>query len=146
MNFLCAFIMLLARLCLCSIFLISAFFKITNYEATVTYMTQHGLPMVPILFFGATLTEILGGLSLLFGCKVRWGAFLLLLYLVPTTLIFHAFWNVPDAEKQIQQWMFLKNLAIFGGLLYVLASGAGGCSVDSCSCCKSNKSAKGNGS
>ena len=73
--------------------------------------------------------------SLILGYKTRFGASLLLIFLIPSTLIFHDFWNVTETEFMTQQILFLKNLAIFGGLLNILSIGPGGLAFDSC-CCK----------
>lgn len=54
----------------------------------------------------------------------------LFLFLIPVTIIFHAFWNSIPAEVAPQMIDFLKNLAIIGGLLYIIASGPGKASID----------------
>jgi putative oxidoreductase len=54
----------------------------------------------------------------------------LLVFIVPVTLVFHNFWAVPQAQQQMQLVNFLKNLSIAGGLLIVLARGAGAYAVD----------------
>lgn len=131
MRFLHAFLMFIARLCIAAIFLSAGFNKLMNFEQTAEFMTAKGFTAVPLFLFGAALIEIIGGLSLVFGFKTRWGALILLAFLAPTTLIFHDFWNLEGAERALQQIMFLKNLAIFGGLLYVLSVGAGIWAIDS---------------
>jgi putative oxidoreductase len=73
--------------------------------------------------------EVGGGLSVLVGYKTKLGAWALFLFLIPTTLIFHH--NVGDKMQMI---MFLKNLAIMGGLLQLALHGAGGCSLDNRNC------------
>ncbi len=67
----------------------------------------------------ATFLEITGGFLLL-GVKVRWGALFLLLFLVPTTIIFHAFWFEIGVDLHKELGVFLKNLALIGALLYLL--------------------------
>lgn len=137
-KFSCAFLMFIGRLCIAAIFILSGVGKFFNWDQTAAYMASKGLTMVPLFLIGAALVEIIGGLTLVFGYKTRWGATLLLLYLIPTTVIFHDFWNQSGAEYMTQQIEFLKNLAIFGGLLYVISVGSGGCAVDAC-CCKAKK-------
>ena len=73
-----------------------------------------------------------GGLSVLTGFKARWGALALVLFLVPVTAIFHNFWTLQGMEQQMQMIHFMKNLAIMGGLLSIVARGAGLASVDEC--------------
>jgi putative oxidoreductase len=72
-----------------------------------------------------------GGLSVLFGYKARIGAWLLVLFLVPVTLMMHAFWTVPDAGiARIQEAMFMKNLSMLGAALMITYMGAGPVSID----------------
>ena len=74
------------------------------------------------MFLGiATFLEIVGGFFLLVGFKVRWGALFLLLFLVPTTLIFHSFWFEIGNDLHKELAVFLKNLALIGALLYLVA-------------------------
>lgn len=132
MKGLCSFVLFMGRLCLCTIFILAGVGKLLDYEGTAQMMASKGMTMIPLFLYSAAFVEIVGGLSLLFGFKIRIGSALLLLFLIPTTLIFHDFWNVGENEQALQMIMFLKNLAIFGGLLYVLACGAGAFSIDSC--------------
>ena len=111
---------LLARIFLSAIFLWSGINKILNPVGTQEFMAAQGLPFTGILLILAIATEILGGLSVLLGYQVRWGAGILLGFLIPTTLIFHN--NLADRMTQI---MFLKNLGIMGGLLMLMEYGAG---------------------
>ena len=113
---------LTGRVFIATVFLASAFGKITNFQTTTEYMSAHGIPMVFLLCLCAIAIEVLGGLSLVLGYNTRWGAVTLLLFMVPTTLVFHA-----SPEQRIQ---FLKNLAIMGGLLQIAAFGPGEISLD----------------
>jgi putative oxidoreductase len=130
MKFLRSFLVLIARLCLAAVFLVAGISKLVYFDQTAQAMASKGLPSVPLLLICAAVVEIVGGLFLIFGYKARFGALILLLYLIPTTAIFHDFWNSGAADQVAQQTNFLKNLAIFGGLLYVLCDGAGGFSLD----------------
>lgn len=121
---------LAGRILLSAIFIQAGISKIFNWEATAGYMQSQGMPLVPLFLLGALGVEILGGLSVLVGFFARLGALALFLFLIPTTLIFHAFWAVPEAHQHIQMIMFMKNLAIMGGLLMVVAFGAGPVSLD----------------
>jgi putative oxidoreductase len=123
---------LLGRICLSAIFLFAGIGKLVNYEGTLQYMASAGITMTPFFLIAAAAVEILGGLSLLLGYKIRFGALMLLLFLIPTTLIFHNFWTLQGADRQAQLVEFLKNLAIFGGLLFVGSTGAGCFSLDAC--------------
>ncbi len=125
-----AYSSLVGRILLALIFIMSAIGKIGDFEGTSGYMSSHGMPMVPLFLLGAIVIEMAGGLSLLSGYKTKLGALVLVVFLIPTTLIFHAFWAVPEDMVKLQMIMFLKNLAIMGGLLTVLAHGPGKLSLD----------------
>ncbi|EFB40558.1 hypothetical protein pah_c200o130 [Parachlamydia acanthamoebae str. Hall's coccus] len=128
--------MFLARLCLAAIFIIAGIGKILDYDSTLAYMVSKGIPMAPFFLVLAALLEVLAGICLVIGYKTRLAAALLMLFLIPTTGIFHNFWDVAEpAARQLQMTMFLKNLGIFGGLWYVLCCGSGryGCDAVCCS-------------
>ena len=117
------------RLLLSAIFLISGFGKITAFSAMAGMMASK-LPAPKLMLALAIVAEIGGGLSLLLGLLSRLGALGLFVYLIPTTLLFHNFWAADAAHHQEQLINFLKNLAIMGGLLMVIAHGAGPLSID----------------
>jgi putative oxidoreductase len=74
---------------------------------------------------------LLGGLSVLVGYQAKWGAWLLILFLVPVTLLMHNFWVVKDPMMaQMQMAMFMKNLSMIGGALLITQFGAGPLSLD----------------
>jgi putative oxidoreductase len=112
------------------IFLLSAFGKATSWEGTAGYMASKNMPAIPFFLTMALLFELFGGLSVLTGYKTRIGALALIVFLIPTTLIFHNFWAYQGMEQQMQMINFLKNLAIIGGLLLVTAFGPGPLSFD----------------
>jgi putative oxidoreductase len=89
-----------------------------------------GFPMASVALALTILIELGVGLSLLVGFQARAAAWILFLFLIPTTLIFHNFWAATGMEQQNQMAHFLKNMAIMGGLLIVAANGAGSFSVD----------------
>lgn len=124
------FFPLAGRLFLSAIFLISGSMKFIGWEGTAAYMEQHHLPMVNVLLPVAALAELAGGLALLVGCMARLASLGLVLFLIPTTLIFHNFWELSGMEAQNQMHHFLKNLAIMGGLLLIMGFGAGPLSFD----------------
>lgn len=114
------YLSLLARICLCAIFMWSGINKIIDPISTQENMSAHGMPFTLVFLAGAIALEILGGLSILLGIKTRWGAAMLIIFLVPATLIFH-----HDLSTELQQAMFLKNLAMLGGLLMLIRYGGG---------------------
>lgn len=115
----------LARLGLSFIFIMSGFTKITNFEGTAQKMTQAGMPAASFFLVGAIGFLLMGGLAVLLGFKAKWGAILLLLFLIPATFIFHL--DITDPMQRIQ---LVKNIAIGGGLLMLIAHGSGKFSVD----------------
>ena len=118
--------MLVGRILIAAIFIMSGIGKITDPQGTQQYMQAMGMTWATTLFYlGAIVIEIGGGLSLLLGYWTRAGAIALILFMIPTTLLFHT--NFADQNQMIH---FLKNLAMFGGLFYVAAYGAGPLSLD----------------
>jgi putative oxidoreductase len=122
--------LLIGRLCLSAIFIITGIWKFANYHGVYQDMAAKGFPMVSFFLVSAAIVELIGGLLLFFGYKTRLCAAILMLYLIPVTLIFHDFWNVPEAQRYTQIVEFLKNLGIFGGLWELLVSGPGRISLD----------------
>jgi len=120
---------LIGRLLLANIFLISGFKKIAGFAGAVGYMASKMPALDPTvinaLLVLTILIEVSGGLMILFGWQPRWGAFLILLWMIPVTVIFHAYWGLPPETVQMQFIQFHKNLAIIGGLLYVISFGSG---------------------
>jgi len=121
---------LAGRILIAVIFLLSGFGKLGNWSGTEAMMASKGLPFVSLLLPLAVLFELGGGLSVLLGFKARHGAIALILFLIPVTLVFHDFWAVQGPQRQMQMINFLKNVAIMGGLAYVVAFGAGSLSID----------------
>jgi len=122
--------MFLGRIFLALLFVVSGIGKITGYAGTAAVMASKGLPLVDILLPLTIAVELGGGLLLALGWKARWAAAVLFLFLIPTTLIFHQFWGIDPKLVQMQKIHFLKNVAIMGGMLMVLALGAGRWSLD----------------
>jgi putative oxidoreductase len=123
-------VILIGRILLSLIFLISAAGKLFNFTGTAGMMSAKGFPVASLFLVGAIAFELLGGLSVLTGFKARLGAAVLIIFLIPTTLIFHNFWAVQGMEQQMQVANFLKNIAIAGGLALVVAFGSGPLSID----------------
>jgi len=121
---------LVGRILLATLFILSGFGKIAGYEGTAGYMASKGMPLVNVLLPAAIAIELGGGLLLALGYKARWAALAIFLFLIPTTLIFHAFWGIDPKEAATQQINFLKNVSIMGGMLMVFAHGPGRYSLD----------------
>lgn len=113
---------LVARVLLSAIFLMGGFNKLMNPAGTVGFMKTalFPLPSPELLVWGVIALELLGGLAILFGILSRWAALALGLFTLAAAMLFH--WKPGD---QIQTLMFMKNLAIAGGLFLLAANGPG---------------------
>ena len=103
------------------LFAVSAINKILGFSYVAGWMASSGLPMANLLLAVTILLELGGGLLLITGFQAGLAAAALALFLVPVTAIFHAFWSADAAGFQGQLTHFLKNVAVFGGLLMVYA-------------------------
>ncbi|MDO6764276.1 DoxX family protein [Agarivorans sp. 1_MG-2023] len=112
-----------ARLLLALIFIVSGYGKIAGYAGTQAYMEAMGVPgvLLPLVI----ALELVGGLAILVGWKTRAIAFLLAGFSVVSGLLFHF-----NPDDQIQMIMLMKNVAIAGGFLLLVAHGAGAYSLD----------------
>jgi putative oxidoreductase len=120
-----AVIPFLGRVLLSAIFLASVVGKLQAPAATIDYIAAAGLPSPPVAYAIAVLVELAGGLALLIGFRTRMAAGALAVFSVAAALGFHN--NLADMNQFIH---FFKNVAIAGGLLQVVAFGAGAFSVD----------------
>ena len=111
---------LLGRTLLAIIFIIAGFNKITGFEGTAAYMAGKGLPATEVLLVLAIIIELGGGLLILVGWQARWAATAIFLFLIPVTVIYHPFWADSGEFNS-----FFKNLAIMGGMIYIMAFGPG---------------------
>jgi putative oxidoreductase len=124
------FPLLVARILLALMFVMSGVSKLTGLEGTAGYIASVGLPMAQVLALGAGVLEAAAGVMLIVGWQARWAALALAAFTVLASLLFHNFWAMPKDQQFMQQLMFMKNLAITGGLLFVFAFGPGSLSLD----------------
>lgn len=112
-----------ARVLLAHIFIMAGISKITGYAGTQGYMDAMGVPgmLLPLVI----ILELGGGLAILIGWQTRWTAYALGGFTVVAAVIFHS--NFADQTHMI---MFMKNLALTGGLLLLAEHGAGAFSLD----------------
>lgn len=116
---------LIARVSIAAIFLLSGLSKLTAPAGTIGYIASAGLPLPEVGYAIALLVEIVGGLLLVVGYRTRVVAAALALFTVAAAIFFH---NTLGDQNQFIH--FFKNLAIAGGLLQVVAFGAGRLSFD----------------
>jgi len=97
----------------------------------IRHAADLGVPLAAFLVPVSGLMTVAGGLSVAAGYKARWGAWLLVGFLLPVTLMMHAYWKLHDpVEIHVQQAMFAKNLSMLGAALLLTQFGAGPVSVD----------------
>lgn len=119
------------RIMLSAIFLLSAVGnKIPNFSATAEAMASQGVPVPNVMLVGAIAFLIVGSLFVIAGYKARIGATLLLVFLILATYYFHDFWTMSGAAAMQQQIQFMKNLALGGAMLMLIANGPGPLSMD----------------
>ncbi|MBD2718197.1 MULTISPECIES: DoxX family protein [unclassified Synechococcus] len=104
----------IARVLLCLVFLHAVIGKLTGFAGVAGMIAGRGIPLAPVLLAAAVALMVVGSVLVISGIRARLGAILLLLFLVPTTLLFHN--DVADPQERIA---LLKNLSIMGGLLLV---------------------------
>ena len=113
----------IGRLLLSALFLIEGFAKVSMQENVIMYMEDYGVP--GILFLPALVVEILFPLLLIIGYKTKWTASVMALFTFIVAVIFHS-----DFSEGMQMISFLKNIAIAGGFIIVVANGPGKISLD----------------
>ena len=129
MNVLCELLQkygpLAARILLAQIFIVSGIGKIGGFAGTAGFMAGAGLPFAPVLLTLTIALELGGGILLVLGWQARWVAAAFFGFTFLTAMIFHPFWNSDPASIFGQLNNFMKNLAIMGGMLYVVVHGPG---------------------
>lgn len=119
----------LGRLLLGGLFLAAGIGKVMAFAGTAKFIASKGLPVPDVLAALTILLEIGGGIAVIVGYQARLAALALALFSVAAGVIFHDFWNMDAARVMTERALFLKNLAIAGGLLMVTAMGPGPMSV-----------------
>ena len=106
-----SFLDFFSRIAISSIFISAIPGKINGFEKTVEYISSKGIPdpIASVLLVGAIICLILGSGFFIFGGNQKIGSVFLLLFLIPTTIIFHVF---PFHQRAV-----LMNLGLIGGLI-----------------------------
>jgi putative oxidoreductase len=113
----------IGRVLIATIFVVSGLNKISSFEDTAGYMDKMGVPSVLLPLVIAL--EVIGGLAIILGWKTRLMAFLLAGFTILSAIIFHG-----DFADQTNMIMFMKNIAIAGGFLFLVARGPGSYALD----------------
>src|SRR4051812_34981839 len=120
---------LIGRILFASIFILAAFGHFSSQE--IAFAAAQGVPLAAIVVPFSGLLALIGGLSVALGYKARFGAVLVILFLVPVTLMMHQFWAATDPMvAQNQMAHFLKNVSLIGSALVIFHFGAGPHSLD----------------
>ncbi len=100
-------------------------------QSSIAYAASQGVPLAHLAVPLSGVLALLGGLSIAIGYRARMGAWMIILFLVPVTVMMHAFWSIPDPNMmQMHQVMFMKNLSMLGGAFFISYMGAGPFSMD----------------
>ena len=121
---------LAGRALLALLFVPSGFAKIAGFAGTAGYIASKGVPLPEVSVAIAIAVELGLGLLLLVGWQTRWAALGIAVFTAVITFIFHNYWAVPAEQMMQQQQAFFKNIAVVGGLILVVAFGAGAWSFD----------------
>lgn len=123
------FIVLIGRILYSLIFINSGIFHFSG--AAIGYAGSQAVPMASILVPLSGAMAIAGGVSILIGYKAKWGAWLLIAFLIPVTIMMHGFWHFNNLqEHQLQMTMFMKNTSMLGAAFIIAWFGAGPLSFD----------------
>jgi putative oxidoreductase len=123
-------VILAARLCLATLFLIFGWRKLRDYSGTVSQIVQLGGPMPVVAAAVAIFMELPVALAVAIGALTRLSALLMVLYTLGTALMGHRYWTMPSVDRVDGMDGFYKDLSIMGGFLLLYITGAGKYSVD----------------
>ncbi len=123
------YVVLLGRVLYAAIFVLSAPGHFTS--ETIAYAAGKGVPLATFAVPLSGIISFVGGISIILGLKARYGAWLIVLFLVPVTVMMHNYWAVSDPiAARTQYIMFIKNVSMLGAALLIAWSGSGPLSLD----------------
>jgi putative oxidoreductase len=124
-------VIFIARIALATLFLWGGAMKLIGYAGFIGYLNAKGVSYAPFLAPLVVAIELLGGILLVVGLRIRALGLILAIYTVATAILGHDFWNVTDASLQREVVVhFWKNVGIAGGFLLLIVTGAGRISID----------------
>lgn len=124
---------LIGRILISAIFLFEATDSILFADKTKMTMAEYGITWNPdFLLYTSIIALAVGAMMLLIGYRIRFGVWLLLLYWLPVTFIVYSFWNDPHEVQRLHAILFMKNIAIAGGLLMIAAHGEANTASNAC--------------
>jgi putative oxidoreductase len=123
-------LVLVGRLLIALMFVQSGYEKLTDLAGTAGYIASGGLPNSTALAALTGVFELVAGLAIAIGFKARWTALLLAAFTLVASFLYHRYWSAPADQQVVVQLLFMKNMAIIGGLLVLAALGPGPASMD----------------
>jgi putative oxidoreductase len=122
----------LGRLVMAWFFLSEAWWRLRNFEGTVTLMHMKHISSAELPLALTIALMVLGGLSLLFGYQARVGALVLFGLTIIVSVFMHDYWKLGDGvDRDADYDLFIRNMAIAGGLLFLVGMGPGPFALDS---------------
>jgi uncharacterized membrane protein YphA (DoxX/SURF4 family) len=101
-------------------FAYSGFNHFKNGKNMIGYSASKKVPLPKLAVYGSGLLLLLGGLGVTFAYHTTISLFFIILFLVPTTIFMHDFWNETDPMARMSQRInFLKNVALFAAALWM---------------------------
>jgi putative oxidoreductase len=123
------YVLLAGRFLFSAVFIMSSFGHFS--DATIGYAASAGVPMANVLVPLSGVMELIGALLILTGYKAKWGAWLLVIFLIPVTFTLHAFWKTTEPMQQkLEMAAFMKNISMLGAALIISYMGSGSLSID----------------
>jgi putative oxidoreductase len=121
----------LGRLILAWFFLSEAWWRIRDWEGTVTLMHMKHITNAEPLLALAIVLMALGGISLLLGYYARTGALILFALTIVMSVLIHDYWKIANSvDRDADYDLFIRNMAIAGGLLFLVGMGPGPFAID----------------
>ena len=121
--------LLTGRILFSLIFLLSSFGHFS--EPSIGFAASKGVPMASFLVPLSGIIEFIGALSIILGYKARYGAWLIIVFLIPVTVMLHNFWTITDPmAQQMDMAAFMKNVSMMGAALMIAYFGSGSLSLD----------------
>jgi uncharacterized membrane protein YphA (DoxX/SURF4 family) len=114
-------LVLIGRILFAALFLGAGVNHVTQSKAMGPYAASKGVPAAQMAVLGSGVLLLAGSLSVLLGIWADLGALLLIIFLVPTAVLMHPFWKENGDARQLEMSQFLKDIALAGAALMLLA-------------------------
>ena len=127
----------IGRVLISAVFIVFGYIQFTNIggyianPAIVKFSGQIGGVLSPtVIAYLVAAIDLIGGIFILVGYQTRWASIVLIVFVLLTLVFVHHFWTMTGAAFGANRAHFYKNLAIIGGLLFLINGGPGTCSLD----------------